>query len=252
MCVAVDQFQSGQVVADQLQCGEVLPCGDAPARTALLHLKRGRLPHQLRRQQPRRPVLQRLRPRPQDVDVGVVLDVENPAYGQNLRNVCVAQHAQRRNEAAALIVIGNQPRLAQRDDKLTRLYRVDDYLGMSGDDELRTVPSCSAPQFVVDGILQDHVQVRVWFVQQHHGAVPDVEKGQQHQHLLESAARARNVERRPLFGHLIFGANVRAGGVGRQQPIPEQLADGCLQRFPRLLVAAGLGEKVAQHFPRPS
>ena len=36
-----------------------------------------------------------------------------------------------------------------------------------------------AAQLMVDGILQDHVQMRVGFVQQHHGAAARMEQRQQ-------------------------------------------------------------------------
>ena len=90
----------------------------------------------------------------------------------------------------------------------------------------------------------------VGFVQQQDGAAPGSEKRQQHQDLLESAAGAGHVEPRPLIGHGVFRADVRAAGVGRQQPIAEQLADGCLQRLPCRLLAVRLGQQVAEHLAR--
>ena len=101
-----------------------------------------------------------------------------------------------------------------------------------------------------DGILQDHVQVGVRFVQQYHGAGPGVEQCQQHQHLLETAARARHVKRRFLPGHRVLGEDVRAGGIRGKQPIAEQVDDRGLQRFPCRFVVVRVRKQVPQHFSR--
>ena len=187
-----------------------------------------------------------LRPGTQDVDVRVVLDIEDAARAHCLHDVRVAQHAKRGNEPVALGIVGDPSRLVERDTQLPRLDGVDDDLGVGRDDELRPLPGGHRPQLVIDGVLKDHVQVCVRLVQQQRRALPGVEEGEQHQDLMETAARARDVQRRTVFRCLVLRADVRAAGIGRQQPVAEQFADRRLERGPGGIVPVRGDEQVAQ------
>ena len=90
-------------------------------------------------------VLQRLRPRAQDVEVRVVLDVENPANAPRLHHVHIAKYAERCDEPAALLSVRDHAGLVENDTQLARLDRVDHYLGMGCNDELGPVPGGGGP-----------------------------------------------------------------------------------------------------------
>ena len=195
-------------------------------------------------------MFQRLRPGTQDIDVRVALDIENPPHAHRLHDVRVAEHAPRVDQPAAFLVVGNHLRLVENDTKLARLYGVDDDFGVRRDDQLGAVAGGGGPKLMIDGVLQDHVQMRVRFVQQQHCTSSRVEKGQQHQHLLKSASRACDVQGRTVVGCGVFGANVCTAGVRWQQCIAEKLPDGFLQGVPRKLVTTRFHKKIAQDFAR--
>ena len=219
---------------------------------------------------------------PQDSDIRIVLYIENAAHDLRLHHVGVAQYTKQVNEAVSLRVVGNCSGFVEHDVELARLDRVDDDLGMGGDDELRALPGGRGPQLVIDGVLENDVQMRVRLVQQQHRTRSRVEKRQQHQHLLktapgardvqnylvldqdfhgfalsESAASALEVEKRTVGGPVrprVTRNDMRPAAVGRPESVPEELPYGRLKRFPRVFVAAGFRQQVAQHLarrPRP-
>ena len=157
------------------------------------------------------------RPGAQDADVRPILHAENAARFPRKHHVGVAQCAQCGNRAASPDGVGDRAGPVQHDLKLPRFRRVDDSLGMGGDNELRTLPRCRRPQLMVDRVLENDMQMRVRLAQQKHRARSRVEKRQQHQNLLESAAAARDVRigtrRARRFRDPVFCADVRAARV---------------------------------------
>ena len=116
---------------------------------------------------------------------------------------------------------------------------------MCRDDELRSLPGGYGPQLVMDGVLEDEVQMRIRFVQEQHGALLRIEEREQHRDLLKSAAGACDVQPWPALGHGVFREDMGTARVGRLELVAEQLADGRLQRTPRALVPVGLHKQVA-------
>ena len=135
----------------------------------------------------------------------------------------------------------------ERDAQLAWLDGVDDDFGVGRHDQLRPLPGSHRPQFVIDGVLQDHVQVRVGFIEKQHGTLASVEERQQHENLLKPTACARDVQNRPIVRYPIVGANERAARVGRQQLVAEQLPDGSLERGPRGFIVRSGHKQVAKH-----
>ena len=219
--VSIEQLETGKPVrhARKLQCFEVFTRPDP--RATLLRLETDRLPHQLVGQQGCCAVFQRHRPGTQDIDVRVALDIENPPHAHRLHDVRVAEHAERVDQPAAFLVVGNHLRFVENDTKLARLYGVDDDFGVRRDDQLGAVAGGGGSKLMIDGVLQDHVQMRVRFVQQQHRASSRVEKCEQHQHLLKSASRACDVQGRTVVGCGVFGSNVCTAGIRWQQCVAE-------------------------------
>ena len=57
-----------------------------------------------------------------------------------------------------------------------------------------SLPGGYGPKLVIDGVLENDVQMRIRLVQEQHGALPRVEKREQHQYLLKPAAGAGDVQ----------------------------------------------------------
>src|SRR4051812_31814798 len=101
-----------------------------------------------------------LGPSPQDFEVGVVLDVQDPRSALGQHHVGIAQHGERANELPALHCVGKKPgRSAEDGAELPGIDGVDDDLGMGGKDELRVALGSVSAQLAEDRVLEYDVEV---------------------------------------------------------------------------------------------
>src|SRR6266508_721749 len=93
---------------------------------------------------------------------------------------------------------------------------------MRCDDQLSAGTSRGRSELTVNGILENHVQVRIRFVQQENGARPCVQHREQHQYLLKSAACAGYIEPGAIRDASVLRHDMSTSIVGRLELVAEQ------------------------------
>ena len=224
----------------------------AAASLPFLDLEYGRLPHQFAPKQGLGPVAELPGPSAQDVSVGVIFHVNDAPDMHGLHDIGIAQDAKRRDEPLALGRIRQSPRFSERDIEFAGFDGIDERLGMRRRDELGARAGGRGPQFVMDRILEQDVQMRVRFVQEEDRARAGMEERQEHQRLQRPAAGGCDVQRPFVGPGGEFGEYVRSAGVRRQQVVAEQLLHGGADRLPDGFVAVRFRQEIAHDLARPS